>query len=279
MRNGILLIDKPKGMTSRDVVNVVCKKFNTKKIGHTGTLDPIATGLMIICVDKATCLVDIITSEDKEYVATVKLGVLTDTLDITGNIIEQKEFDVKLEDLKENLDSFVGTYLQEVPLYSAIKVNGKRLYDYAREGKEVILPKKEVTIKSIELISLNDDSFTFKVLVSKGTYIRSLIRDIGNKMNVLMTMSELRRTKINDYNVNNAKKIDDFSIDDIIPVEKFLDLTKVLVTDNLEKKVLNGVRIKNIYNSDMVMFFNKDNKLLAIYKNNEKNELCMYKLF
>ena len=279
MRNGILLIDKPKGMTSRDVVNVVCKKFNTKKIGHTGTLDPIATGLMIICVDKATSLVDIITSEDKEYVATVKLGVLTDTLDITGNIIEQKEFDVNLEDLKETLDSFVGTYLQEVPLYSAIKVNGKRLYDYAREGKEVILPKKEVTIKSIELISLNDDSFTFKVLVSKGTYIRSLIRDIGNKMNVLMTMSELRRTKINDYNVNNAKKIDDFSIDDIIPVEKFLDLTKVLVTDNLEKKVLNGVRIKNIYNSDMVMFFNKDNKLLAIYKNNEKNELCMYKLF
>lgn len=279
MKNGFLLIDKPKGLTSRDVVNLLCKKFNTKKIGHTGTLDPLATGLMIICVNKATSLVELITSEDKEYIATVKLGVLTDTLDITGNIIKESKDKVDLEELKKTLNSFIGNYLQEVPLYSAVKVNGKRLYDYARSKKEVILPKREVTIKNIELLNFDEDYFTFKVLVSKGTYIRSLIRDIGNKMNVLMTMSELRRTKIDNYDIKDSKMIDDCTLDDIICIDNFIDLPKIKVDKQMEKKIINGVRIKNIYNSEMVMFFNNEDKLLAIYRNNEKNELCMYKLF
>ena len=149
MKNGILLIDKPKGMTSRDVVNIVCKKFNTRKVGHTGTLDPIATGLMIICINKATSLVELITSEDKEYIAKVKLGLLTDTLDVTGNIIdEDRNYSVEFQELENVLKSFIGTYMQEVPKYSAIKVNGQRLYDYARQFKDVSLPKRLVKISS-----------------------------------------------------------------------------------------------------------------------------------
>ncbi len=280
MENGILLIDKPKGMTSRDVVNLVCKKLNTRKVGHTGTLDPIATGLMIICVNKATGLVDLLTSEDKEYIAKVKLGIKTDTLDITGNIIEENNnYEINYNLLVDILNSFVGSYIQEVPLYSAIKVNGMRLYDYARQSKIIDLPKRNVEIKEIELLELNDNDFTFRVKVSKGTYIRSLIRDIGNKMNILMTMCELRRMKIDEYDVKNAKSIDDISLNDIILVEDFLDLPKIYVDEKLEKKVVNGVRFKNIYNSEIVMFFNNDRKLLAIYKSNEKGELCMYKLF
>lgn len=280
MKNGFLLIDKPKGMTSRDVVNVVCKKLNTKKVGHTGTLDPLATGLMILCINKATSLNELITSEDKEYIATVKLGIKTDTLDITGNVVEDNtNIAVDFNELDMVLKSFIGSYMQEVPLYSAVKVNGKRLYDYARKNEDVELPKKEVTIKNIELLELNDDSFKFRVCVSKGTYIRSLIRDISLKMNILMTMSDLRRTKINEHCVSSAKVIDDFNEDDIILVDDFLKLKKVVVDKVLEKKIINGVRIKNIYNSEMIMFYNENNKLLAIYKENNQNELCMFKLF
>ena len=280
MKNGILLIDKPQGLTSRDVVNFISKKLGTRKVGHTGTLDPNATGLMIICVNKATSLVELITSEDKEYIAKVQMGIFTDTLDIKGKIMEENnQYSINFHQLEETLNSFVGTYLQEVPLYSAVKVKGKRLYDYAYERKDVILPKRMVIIKEITLLDLTNDTFTFKVTVSKGTYIRSLIRDIGKKLNILMTLSELRRTKIDKYDVLNAKKLDEFSEDDIIQVEDFLTLPKIHVDDELVKKVINGVRIKNIYNSEMVMFFNKFGKLLAIYKNNEKNELCMYKLF
>lgn len=280
MKSGFILIDKPAGMTSRDVVNVICKKFNTRKVGHTGTLDPLATGLMILCINKATGLVDLVLSEDKEYLAKVKLGILTDTLDITGNVIkESSHYNINFDDLNKVLQTFIGTYMQEVPLYSAIKVNGKRLYDYAREHKDVVLPKREVSIKNIELLELRKDSFTFKICVSKGTYIRSLIRDIGEKMNVYMTMEELKRTKINNYDISEAKTLDLVSEEDIIPVSDFLSIPHVYVNDTLMKKVINGVRLKNIYNSDMVMFFHENNKLLAIYKSNDKNELCMFKLF
>ena len=235
---------------------------------------------MIICFNKATSLVELITSEDKEYIAKVKLGINTDTLDITGNILEENyNYELEKNFLENTIKSFLGSYLQEVPMYSAIKVNGKRLYEYARKNISVELHKRMVTIKEIELIDFNKESFTFKVKVSKGTYIRSLIRDIGNKLGILMTMEELRRTKIEKYSITNAKKIEDINEEDIIPIEKFLELKKVYVDDYLEKKVLNGVRLKNIYNSEMIMFFNKNDKLLAIYQINEKNEMCLYKLF
>lgn len=280
MKSGMLLIDKPKGITSRDAVNIICKKLETKKVGHTGTLDPLATGLMIICINKATCLVDVITSEDKEYIANVKLGIMTDTLDVTGSVLkENNNYQLNIDKLKKVLNSFIGSYYQEVPIYSAIKVNGKKLYEYARNSLKVELPKRLVTIKEISLLDFQKDNFTFKVKVSKGTYIRSLIRDIGNRMKICMSLNELRRTKIDEYDVLDAKTLDSFSENDIIPIENFFKIPKIYIDRDLEKKVLNGVRLENIYCSDMVMFLNNENKLLAIYKSNDKNQLCMYKLF
>lgn len=279
MKSGILLIDKEKGLTSRDVVNIISRKLNTRKVGHTGTLDPLATGLMIICVNKATGLVSLITDEDKEYIAKVRLGIKTDTYDITGNILEEnKDYKINKEMLVKTLNSFIGEYNQEVPIYSAIKINGKKLYEYARSGQCVSLPRRRVNIKKITLIEMGDDYFIFKTLVSKGTYIRSLINDIGNKMNILMTMEELRRIKVDKFSIDDALKVEDVSLDKIILPSDFLDYKKVIMDDDLYKKVSNGVRLNNIYNEDYIMFY-YNNELVAIYKNNEKNQLCLFKLF
>ncbi len=145
--NGFLIINKPVGYTSRDVVNIVGKSLKTKKVGHTGTLDPIASGVLVICIGRYTKLVDHLTSLEKEYIAEIKLGVMTDTLDITGNILEEKDFNLTKEQITETLKKFIGKYKMEVPIYSAIKVKGKKLYEYARKNIEVELPVKEVDIK------------------------------------------------------------------------------------------------------------------------------------
>ena len=278
MKNGIILIDKEKDMTSRDVVNIISKKLNTRKVGHTGTLDHLATGLMIICVNKATKLVDMITSHEKTYVAKVKIGVKTDTYDITGKILEEKKCSLKKEELINTLNSFIGKYMQEVPIYSAVKVNGKKLYEYARNNIEVELPKHEVEIKEIELLDFDNDNFSFKVKVSKGTYIRSLINDIGNKLNILMTMEELRRISIENYDVSNSKKVNDINEKDIVLVKDFLDVKKIIVDDKLEKKIRNGVKIENVYNTDKVLFLDKNNNEIALYQENN-GFLSVYCMF
>lgn len=135
--NGILLVNKPTNFTSRDVVNKLSKILHTKKIGHTGTLDPIATGVLVICIGESTKLCELLTSEYKEYIATIKLGIKTDTLDITGNITEEKDFNINENQIKEVLNSFLGKSVQTTPIYSAVKINGKKLYEYAREGKKL----------------------------------------------------------------------------------------------------------------------------------------------
>ena len=278
MKDGFLIIDKPKNLTSRDVVNMVSKKLNTKKVGHTGTLDPIAIGLLILCVNKATKLIELITNDNKTYIATVQMGILTDTLDITGNIIEKGSSKIDYESLNEVLNSFKGEYLQEVPKYSAVKINGKKLYQYARENKEVILPKRMVNIKDISLISMDNDIFTFKVSVSKGTYIRSLIRYIGNKCHILMTMKELRRINLGNFDINEAINIDDVDIDKIINFKDKLDIPTIIVSLDLEKKITNGARIENIYDSELIMFVNKKDDVLAIYRRCN-DEMWPYKVF
>ena len=279
MKDGILLIDKPSGITSRDVINLLCKKLNTRRIGHTGTLDPLATGLMVVCVNKATKLVELLTNHDKSYIAKVKLGIKTDTYDITGNVIEENNnYEIDKEELDKVLKSFIGTYNQEVPIYSSIKVNGKRLYEYARNNETVTLPKHLVTIKKIELLDFNEDSFTFKVMVSKGTYIRSLINDISNKTGICMTMEELRRITVDKFDIKDAKKIEDISYDDLIDIKEIVNFPVVTIQDELEKKIKNGVKIKNIYNYDMVLFIDSFGNNLAIYKN-EDGYLKSYKVF
>ena len=197
MQNGIVVINKEKDCTSRDVVNQVCKIFNTKKVGHTGTLDPIATGVLVIGINDGTKVIELLTAVEKEYIAEVVVGIKTDTLDVTGNIIKKEKQTVEKEKIKEVLNSFLGKYNQEVPIYSAVRIDGKRLYEYARNNEKINLPQREVEIKNIELLDINNEgtAFSFKVTVSKGTYIRSLIRDIGNRLGVFCTMKNLTRTK------------------------------------------------------------------------------------
>ncbi len=281
--DGVILINKPKGITSRDVVNEVCKILKTKKVGHTGTLDPIASGVLVVCVGKATKLVDIITSANKEYVATVKLGLLTDTLDLDGEVLKKEKVAIRKEELSKVLDSFLGTYEQEVPIYSAVKVNGKKLYEYARESKKVNLPKRMVEIKEIELINLTDEEYKFKVLVSKGTYIRSLIYDINRKLNVIGVMSDLVRTKQGIFNIDDAYTLEDiktgnykmYTITDVLKNDNC-----VVINDKLFNSIKNGCIIDNIYGKEVVTFI-YDNEVVSIYKtyDKDKTKLKPFKMF
>lgn len=281
--NGVILINKPKGITSRDVVNEVCKILKTKKVGHTGTLDPIASGVLVVCVGKATKLVDIITSANKEYVSTVKLGLLTDTLDLDGEVLKKEKVTIRKEELINVLNSFLGKYEQEVPIYSAVKVNGKKLYEYAREGKKVNLPKRMVEIKKIELINLTDEEYKFRVLVSKGTYIRSLIYDINRKLNVIGVMSDLVRTKQGIFNIDDAYTLEDiktgnykmYTITDVLKNDNC-----VVINDKLFNSIKNGCIIDNIYGKEVVTFI-YDNEVVSIYKtyDKDKTKLKPFKMF
>ncbi len=268
--DGIILIDKEKNVTSRDVVNKLNKILNTKRIGHTGTLDPIATGLMVVCVNKGCKLVELLTNHDKTYIATVLMGKRTDTYDVTGKVLEEKEYHVTKEDIEKTLQSFIGKYNQEVPIYSSIKVNGKKLYEYARNNIEVTLPIHEVEIYSMELLDFNDKTFSFKVSVSKGTYIRSLINDIGIKMNIPMTMQELRRIKVGDFDISSSKHVDDINESDIIPIKDSINIKKIDVKDPLLlKKINNGVKLELEYDDEYIMFINNNKCIGIYYKDND----------
>ena len=214
----IINVCKEKNMTSRDVVNIISKHLHTKKVGHTGTLDPLATGVLIVCTNHDTKLVDILTSKNKEYIATMRLGIQTDTGDITGNIIKKASYKVTKDQIIKVLNSFLGSSTQTVPIYSAVKINGKKLYEYARNGEEVTLPTREINISSIELLDYHDDLIKFKVTVSKGTYIRSLIEDIGKTLQTVATMEDLVRTKQGNYKIEDSYTLEDIKKQSPYPV-------------------------------------------------------------
>ena len=262
---GVLIINKEKDMTSFDVVREVSKVLGIKKIGHTGTLDPLAEGVLVLTIGKYTKLGEDLTSLDKEYIAKVKQGILTDTLDITGQVLEENN--KRITNIKEVLKSFKKTYMQEVPKYSAVKVNGKKLYEYARKGEEVILPKKEVTIKEIKLLEKDENNFTFKTTVSKGTYIRSLIRDIGESSNTLMTMTSLTRTRQGKFKIEDSYKLDDIKNGNfkILKIEDILDYKIIDIDEKTLKKIENGVIIDNIYDIENKVIFTHNGKKIAIY--------------
>ncbi len=258
--NGLLIINKDKDMTSRDVVNIVSKKFNTKKVGHTGTLDPIAHGVLVVAIGSYTKLVDIITSERKEYIATMKLGVLTDTLDTTGTILDKKDYNFTEEKLLDVLNSYKTTYSQEVPKYSAVKINGKKLYEYARNNIDIELPKRDVTIYDIELLEYNNDTIKFRCLVSKGTYIRSLIRDIAEKLNTYASMSDLIRTKQGEFYIEDSYSLEDLNND------KYSLLTYKDIFNNYKKIELNDEEYFKVKNGQRMKFECIDNEIVLVHK-------------
>lgn len=286
MKSFCLIVDKPEGYTSRDVVNIIGKKFKTKKVGHTGTLDPLATGVLVVCVNKATKIAELLTSLDKEYIAEFTFGLLTDTLDNTGNILKEESAILKKEDIEESLKQMIGSYEQEVPIYSAVKVNGKKLYEYARNNEEVELPKHKVEIKELELLDIKyeNDKTIIKVrcFVSKGTYIRSLGYDIAKKVGSIAIMSSLRRVKQGKFDIKDSYTLEqiennEYKMLDILDVQ---DYNKVEIDEELYKKIINGAIIDNIYNEDVIIF-TYNNQVIAIYKTYDKDnkKLKPWKMF
>lgn len=276
--DNIIVVNKDKDYTSRDVVNVIGKIFNTKKVGHTGTLDPLATGVLIICMNKALKVVDLITASDKEYIAKVVLGIDTDTLDITGNIINECKTNVNVDMVKSVLNSFVGKSIQEVPKYSAVKVNGKKLYEYARNGIDVELPKREIQIFDIELISGIDivdgyQEFSFRVKVSKGTYIRSLIRDIGIKLGCFACMKELTRTKQGNFSIDESYTLNDIKNGNykLLNIKDVIDIEKVIVSDDMLFKIKNGMILDKFFISDKALILDNNGNEIGIYKTYDKD--------
>ena len=277
-KRGVILVNKPKGLTSRDVVNKISIIYDTKKVGHKGTLDPLAEGLLVVTIGNATKINDLLTSNDKEYIAEVKVGIKTDTLDLEGNIVKSST-KIITKDMLDNLfQNFKRNYLQEVPIYSAVKVKGKKLYEYARNNIDIELPKREVVIKELELLDYSKDSFKFRCVVSKGTYIRSIINDMGDFLNIPCTMSSLIRTKQGKFNLSDAVNLDDISINTrLIPIKEALNVPVKELKDDDYKKVINGASIYNNYNIKDKVLFIKNNKELAIYEN-KNNKLICYKM-
>lgn len=267
--NGIIIVNKEKGFTSRDVTSIIRKIFNTSKVGHAGTLDPLATGVLVVALGTGLKILEYLSSDEKEYIATTSLGFETDTLDLEG--IEVKRVDNYSTDknkVEEILKSFLGKYNQEVPKYSSVKVNGKKLYYYARNNEEVVLPTREVEIKEIELISFEDNKFTFRVVVSKGTYIRSLIRDIGIKLGIPCSMSDLERTRQGNFQIKDASTIKDLEIGRYKIYNLKDSLTNIAIydaDDYLTNRILNGSILENRYDEQLIAFQNKEGEIIGIY--------------
>ncbi len=287
--NGILLIDKPVGYTSRDVVNIVSKSLGTKKVGHTGTLDPMASGVLVLCVGECLKLVELLSCDEKIYEAKVILGIETDTLDITGDIVfrDERKFVLEKEKLERVLSHFVGVIEQEVPKYSAVHVNGKRLHEYAREGREVELPKRMVTVKKLDLITdiskNRNGQYEFGICceVSKGTYIRSLVRDIGYALGTVATMKSLKRLKQGNFALSSC-----FSLENVkqgnffwLQSEDALDMEKVVVDDEMKFKIVNGQVLAKFFEDSVAMIVDKEGRLLAIYKELSTGLVKPWKVF
>lgn len=248
---GIILLDKPEGITSFGAVARVRRICSEKKCGHTGTLDPMATGVLTIMLGGATRFCELLPGHDKAYVASFRLGTVTDTLDITGKILETREVTATAEQVREKLTEFVGEISQLPPMYSAVSVDGKRLYELARQGIEVERKARQVTVYSIEMLSENEESgeYTISVECSSGTYIRTLISDLGEALGCGAVMTDLRRTKANGFGIENAVTLEELSAaaengtleELIIPVDKALEEYPVIkVTAAQAKRFSNG---------------------------------------
>lgn len=282
---GVINVYKEKGWTSHDVVSkirVTLKQNGIKeKVGHTGTLDPNATGVLPICIGKATKLSDYIMDGNKVYKCQLILGLKTNTDDITGEIIQTSDIPTESE-VKDSINSFIGSYYQTPPMYSALKVNGKKLYEYARKGQEIEVKKRLVNIEKILIEKVNQKEYELTIYCSKGTYIRSLCRDIGEKINVASTMGDLERVKTGSFIKENAKTIDNVcslikenNFDKfLIPIEEILEgYRKIIVLNSANKYLYNGNKInieyvmnkKDLKINDKFLVYDQEDTLIGIY--------------
>lgn len=242
MQDGILIINKPQGFTSFDVVAKCRKALQTKKVGHTGTLDPLATGVLVVCVGKATKLVELLTCDDKIYEVEMKFGVKTDTGDVTGNVICEKSVNLSKDKIDEVLKSFIGKQKQIPPMYSAIKKEGVKLYELARKGIEIEREARDIEIFNISDVSLDGEILKYKAHVSKGTYIRVLCEDIAEKLGTCGTMTKLNRVKSGRFKLEEACEIEEISEEKLMSMENLFD-NKIIIEKDLDK-LLNGMKLR-----------------------------------
>lgn len=247
---GVLNINKPLGITSFDVVRQIKRISKEKKVGHGGTLDPEASGVLPVCLGRATKAIDFIMEDTKDYIAGIKLGVVTDTYDREGKILRESDITSTDKEIIATIEKFVGNIQQVPPMYSALKQNGKKLYELAREGIEVYREPRNITIHSIDILSLESPMISIRVRCSKGTYIRSLCYDIGEELGCGAMMWSLERAGTGPFTVENSVKLEELNEDNIrdyiIPLEKvFENFPKLVVNEKFEKLISNGVAIKD----------------------------------
>ena len=269
MINGFLLINKDSGITSSRVVQIVKKKFNFKKVGHLGTLDPMAEGLLILAINRATKFSSLLLQSNKTYQAEVTLGQQTDTDDAEGEITSTHQVMCHKQEVEEKLLSFLGKSQQLPPAYSALKHKGKPMYKYAREGIQVDKEARTVTIDEIDNISINLPKVSFDIACSKGTYIRSIARDLGDRLECGGHLSRLIRTSQEKFLINSAISIDEACEEDIIPLENAFDNLNAITLNQLDTNAfINGVPIKlKIDHSDLLRVYDPSKKFIAIGKN------------
>ena len=290
--DGIILIDKPKGVTSHDIVYKV-KKLLNEKVGHTGTLDPNATGVLPLLVGRGTKLSKYLINHDKTYIVTLKLGEKTDTADSEGKVIEKKEVSKEVfskEKLLQTFSNFTGKILQIPPIYSAIKVNGKKLYEYARKGQEVEIKPRQIEIYKISLIEINQiaNTIEFEVSCSKGTYIRSLCEDIAKELNTVGYMKELRRVQVGEFLIKDSITVEDlqknednkdFILSHFIDLQKYFAKFRIIELSQEEaRKFLNGVKLSS-NKENGIYRVQSENKLIGtgILENNKlKRDIIIY---
>lgn len=270
---GLLLLDKPQGITSFGAVARIKKLTGEKRVGHTGTLDPMATGVLPILIGRATVLSQYLIEADKSYSATIKLGIATDSCDITGNVISQNDVSVTNADIDGILNKFIGKQMQKPPMFSAIKQNGVRMYELARRGESVEIPAREIEIFSLDKTSdLNgENTFNIDCTVSKGTYIRSLCRDIGEDLGTGATLTALRRTKTAGFDIAQCVSLDNLTPENIsnyiLPCELVVDyMPKVSVSEKQAIRFCNGGRL-GLERLKEINFIN--NTLYRVYFNNK----------
>ena len=292
---GILIIDKPEGMTSFDVVAKARRICGEKKCGHSGTLDPMATGVMTLLFGGATGFLNYLPSHDKEYIATLKLGTVTDTLDITGKVLEEKEFNVTAEEFAAAAKRFEGEITQLPPMYSAVSVGGERLYDLARKGIEVDRPERQVTIQKLEILEADEADGIYKIDVacSGGTYIRTLVSDIGTALGCGAVLTSLRRVKANNFTISDSVPLEGLEkaksegrIDDLlIPVDRALsEYPEITVSAAQALRFSNGgalslERLRNCKAKGLYRVYSPDNIFLGLGENTGGEELKIAKVF
>ena len=264
--DGFLLLDKEKGISSNQLVQKVKKSLSLKKVGHLGTLDPMATGLMILAINRATKFSSYFLESDKSYDASIQLGSSTDTDDAMGNIISSSDIIPNEKDINKSLASFIGQSMQTAPFFSALKHKGKPLYKYAREGEFISKPPREINIFSIKNIICEHNKCSFIVHCSKGTYIRSIARDLGDKLNSGGHLSALRRLSQGTFNIKNAMTIENIELNKLITIEEaFSELSEIQLDSNQTKFFMNGVKIEEInLKDDTYKIYDSSKKFLGL---------------